>query len=256
MKQHTDTGIGRALRSAREHRGKSLEEAGRETRVRIDYLEALEREEFQALGSDVYVRGFLRSYAKYLGLNAEKVVSAYERVYARPKPPPAPVERAVTVAQTEALVLTERKRPNWLLAAAAALVVLSAAAAIGLIGGGSDAVPPPAEITVPPSVPITERTVAVGIEAYHPTDFTVIVDGGEPETFSLEQGGQRSFEGTDTIDVSASKGGTFLLVVNGEEIALAGDPETSYRKIFTPTSFREEGSTPRSQEEGSTPPGP
>ena len=53
MKQHTDTGIGRALRSAREHRGKSLEEACREMRVRTDYLEALESESFEALGSDV-----------------------------------------------------------------------------------------------------------------------------------------------------------------------------------------------------------
>jgi cytoskeletal protein RodZ len=243
VKQHTtDTGIGRALRSAREHRGKSLEEAGRETRVSTDYLEALEREEFQALGSDVYVRGFLRSYAKYLGLNHEKVVSAYERVYGRSKPAPAPVEKAATVAQTEALVLTERKRPNWLLAGTAALVLLAAAGAIGLIGG-RDAVPEPAEVTVPPPVQVSDATVAVGIEAYHDVDFTVTVDGGEPETFSLEEGDQRSFEGTESINVAASRGGTFRLVVNGNEIPLVGDPETSYEQIFTPASFQEERST-------------
>ncbi|MGH2691831.1 MAG: helix-turn-helix domain-containing protein [Actinomycetota bacterium] len=249
MKQHTDTGIGRALRSAREHRGKSLEEAGRETRVRTDYLEALENEAFEALGSDVYVRGFLRSYAKYLGLNHEKVVSAYERVYGRPKPSPAPVERAPTVTPTEALVLTEKKRPSWLLAAAAAIVVLSAAAAIGLIGGEEGA-PPQAEVTVAPAAPVSDRTVAVGIEAYVDTtatstpDFTVVVDGGEPESFDLEEGDQRSFEGTDTIELSASRGGTFLLVVNGNKIPLVGQPDTTYKQIFTPTSNLEEGSTP------------
>ena len=243
MKQHTDTGIGRALRSAREHRGKSLEDAGRETRVRTDYLEALEAEAFDALGSDVYVRGFLRSYAKYLGLNHEKVVSAYERVYGRPKPSPAPVERAPTVTPSEALVLTERKRPNWLLASAVAIVVLSSAAAIGLIGG-SDGAPPAAEITTVPMAPAPERSVSVGIEAYVDTDFTVIVDGGEPESFHLEEGDQRSFEGTDTVDVSASQGGTFLLVVNGSEIRLAGQPDTTYQQIFTPESNLEEGSTP------------
>ncbi len=243
MKQQTDTGIGRALRSAREHRGKSLEDAGRETRVRTDYLEALEREAFETLGSDVYVRGFLRSYAKYLGLNHEKVVGAYERVYGRPKPPPAPVERAATVAPTEALVLTERKRPNWLLAAAAALVVLSAAAAIGLIGGGSDAVPPSAEITVPPQVPLSERLVTVGIKAFHETPFSIVVDGGEPVEFTLQEGDQRSFEGTETIEVAAEHGGTFLLIVNGkEEIPLAGDVDASFLQTFTPDSYREEQS--------------
>ena len=245
MKQHTDTGIGRALRSAREHRGKNLEEAARETRVRADYVEALENEDFDALGSDVYVRGFLRSYAKYLGLNAEKVVAAYERVYARPKPSPAPVERAATVTPTEALVLTERKRPNWLLASATAIIVLSAAAAIGLIGS-SEGAPPAAEVTAaPPRLsPAQDRSVAVGIEAYVDTEFTVIVDGGEPESFTLEEGGQRSFEGTDTIDVVASQGGTFLLVVNGKEIKLAGNPETPLHRLFTPDSYLEQGSTP------------
>jgi hypothetical protein len=243
VKQHTDTGIGRALRSAREHRGKSLEEACREMRLRTDYIEALESESFDALGSDVYVRGFLRSYAKYLGLNHEKVVSAYERAYGRPKPSPAPVERAPTVTPTEALVLTERKRPNWLFASAAAIVILSSAAAIGLIGG-SEGAPPAAEVTVPPPVAAPERTVSVGIEAYVDTDFTVIVDDGEPESFSLGEGDQRSFEGTETIGVSASQGGTFLLVVNGKEIRLAGRPDTELHRIFTPDSYLEEGSTP------------
>ena len=242
MKQQTDTGIGRALRSAREHRGKSLDEAGRDTRVRTDYLDALEREAFDTLGSDVYVRGFLRSYAKYLGLNHEKVVAAYGRVYGRPKPAPAPVERAATVAPTEALVLTERKRPNWLLAAAAALVVLSSAAAIGLIGGRSDSVPPPAEITVPPAAPLSERPVTVGIKAFDETRFSVVVDGGEPAAFTLQQDDQRSFEGADTIEVSADHGGTFLLVVNEHEIPIAGDPDASYLKTFTPEDYREDRS--------------
>jgi hypothetical protein len=240
VKQQTDTGIGRALRSAREHRGKSLEEAGRETRVRTDYLDALEREAFEMLGSDVYVRGFLRSYAKYLGLNHEKVVDAYERVYGRPKPAPAPVERAATVAPTEALVLTERKRPNWLLAAAAALVVLSAAGAIGLIGGGSDAVPPAAEVTIPPPAPLSERPVTVGIKAFNDTTFSIVVDGGEPKVFTLQEDDQRSFEGADTIEVSADHGGTFQLTVNGiHEIPIAGDRDASYLQTFTPDDYRE-----------------
>ncbi|HEX2025849.1 MAG TPA: helix-turn-helix domain-containing protein [Actinomycetota bacterium] len=69
MKQETGIGLGRALRTAREKLGKSLETASRETRVRTEYLEALEHERFEALGSDVYIRGFLRSYARYLGLS-------------------------------------------------------------------------------------------------------------------------------------------------------------------------------------------
>src|SRR5438477_12466499 len=69
------TGIGQALRKARVERGKSIEEASRETRIRAEYLQALERERFDVLPGDVYVRGFLRSYSSYLGLDPKKVLA-------------------------------------------------------------------------------------------------------------------------------------------------------------------------------------
>src|SRR5438128_8822497 len=86
------TGIGPALRKARQSRGKSIEEASRDTRIRSEYLQALEREAFGSLRGDVYVRGFLRSYSSYLGLNADKVVGVYVRSMGKdvadiPEPP-------------------------------------------------------------------------------------------------------------------------------------------------------------------------
>src|SRR5204863_1478968 len=87
------TGIGPALRKARQTRGKTIEEASRDTRIRPEYLQALEREAFGSLRGDVYVRGFLRSYSSYLGLNPDKVVSVYVRSMGKavddvPEPPP------------------------------------------------------------------------------------------------------------------------------------------------------------------------
>ncbi len=71
------TGIGPALRRARLLRNKSIEEASRETRIRAEYLQAMERERFDDLLGEVYARGFLRTYAAYLGLDADKVVAVY-----------------------------------------------------------------------------------------------------------------------------------------------------------------------------------
>jgi cytoskeletal protein RodZ len=237
VKQHVETGIGRALRRARESRGKSLEDASRETRVRIDYLRAIEHEWFGALGSDVYVRGFLRSYARYLGLSSEKVVDAYERAFGTGIPAPAPVEQSPTVTPSEALVLTERKRPNWLLAGGAAVILLASAAAIGLIGR-TDSVPEPAGLEPPPVQPIVERPVEVGILAHAPVELEVIVDGGEPETASLEEGESVSYQGEDSIEVSASEGGLFGLVVNGHEIREAGERRAPFDMVYTPDDFR------------------
>src|SRR5918995_1236761 len=69
--------IGEALRSAREAQGKSLDDAAVATRIRSSYLEALEEERFGDLGGNVYAKGFLRSYAGYLGVDPAPLLEAY-----------------------------------------------------------------------------------------------------------------------------------------------------------------------------------
>jgi cytoskeletal protein RodZ len=242
MKQDTGTGIGRALRAARQKQGKSLETAGRETRVRADYLEALEREDFDALGSDVYVRSFLRSYARYLGLSHEKVIAAYERAFGREAPPPAPVERAPGVGPTEAVILAEKKRPNWFLTGMAAAILLGSAAAIGILNRSS-AVPEPADVHRPPAVPVMPRTVEVGVTAHQENEFQVTLDSEAPQTFRLDEGEARSFEASDAITIHAAEGGIFDLFVNGRK-ASSGDRHAPFENTFTPHSFREGSSPP------------
>jgi cytoskeleton protein RodZ len=70
-------GIGERLRSARQALGLSLEEIESVTHIRRGYLEALEREAFDALPSPAYARGFLRAYAACLGLPPEDVLERY-----------------------------------------------------------------------------------------------------------------------------------------------------------------------------------
>ena len=67
--------LGELLRRAREAKGVSLEQAEGATRVRRQYLEALEAEDFGKLPGEIYVRGFLRNYARYLGLDPEEVLA-------------------------------------------------------------------------------------------------------------------------------------------------------------------------------------
>ena len=68
--------IGARLEEARTARRLTLEEAERDTRISRRYLEALERGNYEVLPAPVYARGFMRSYADYLGLDpAEAVMS-------------------------------------------------------------------------------------------------------------------------------------------------------------------------------------
>src|ERR1051326_195841 len=86
--------LGETLRQARLDKGVSLADAARETRIRRSYLEALEAEDLQALPPVVYTRGFLKTYAEYLGLSGEAMVDLYQPT-ARRETGPAPLHRAV-----------------------------------------------------------------------------------------------------------------------------------------------------------------
>lgn len=78
------SGIGDTLRSERRRQGRTLADAAAETRVRESYLAALEEEDFDVLGGDVYSRGFIRLYGKYLGLDAESLVQLFREHHERP----------------------------------------------------------------------------------------------------------------------------------------------------------------------------
>lgn len=90
--------LGETLRQARLDKGVSLADAARETRIRRSYLEALESEDVAALPPPVYTRGFLRSYAEYLGLNAQAMVDLYQPTTRRePSPPLRPAVPRVAI---------------------------------------------------------------------------------------------------------------------------------------------------------------
>ncbi|MSM38966.1 MAG: DUF4115 domain-containing protein [Geobacter sp.] len=77
-------GIGGYLRSCREARGISLDDAAQVTRIAKSYLDALEREDFDRLPNSAYCKGFIRIYAGYLGVSGDDAVARYERATAPP----------------------------------------------------------------------------------------------------------------------------------------------------------------------------
>lgn len=69
--------IGKVLQEARINKGISLKDIEEATNVRTRYLEALEDENFTIIPGEFYVKGFLRIYAKYLGLNPVQILDIY-----------------------------------------------------------------------------------------------------------------------------------------------------------------------------------
>jgi len=73
--------IGTSLREARLRRQIDIPEAEQGTKIRAKYLRALEDEQFELLPAQTYVKGFLRSYAEYLGLDGQLYVDEYNSRY-------------------------------------------------------------------------------------------------------------------------------------------------------------------------------
>jgi hypothetical protein len=73
--------IGNSLREARTRQGLDFNAVEHATKIRGKYLRALEEEAFETLPAQTYVKGFLRSYADYLGLDGQLYVDEYNSRY-------------------------------------------------------------------------------------------------------------------------------------------------------------------------------
>src|SRR6266487_3770553 len=69
--------IGNSLREARLRQGLDFPEIEQTTKIRAKYLRALEDEQFEVLPAQTYIKGFLRSYSEYLGLDGQLYVDEY-----------------------------------------------------------------------------------------------------------------------------------------------------------------------------------
>jgi cytoskeleton protein RodZ len=78
--------LGHILREARETKGYTLEDVQDEIRINVRYLKSLEEGEYDALPTPVHVRGFLRNYARFLGLDPQPLLNRYETNMSRSQP--------------------------------------------------------------------------------------------------------------------------------------------------------------------------
>jgi len=137
---------GEYLKAAREAKGLTLSEMAERTRISLSFLQAIEADDYDAIPGEVFVTGFLRSYAKELGLKEKEVIARYRESMPggkEPKPeqpkepdryaPPAPARKPVSGRLVYILALG-----------------VAAAVAAYLLAGPSEG-PAPKPVTSPPT---------------------------------------------------------------------------------------------------------
>lgn len=119
--------LGNTLSRARRARGITLEDVERDTHVSRRYLLALESEDFSIFPAPVYARGFLRTYARYLGLNPEELVRVF---------PNGDLTVDITPLPTVMRPTSQLINVNWIVAGLVMIFLLGAG--LLLLRGGDD----------------------------------------------------------------------------------------------------------------------
>ena len=123
--------IGNSLREARLRQGLEIPRIEAETKIRGKYLRALEEEQFEVLPGDTYVKGFLRTYADYLGLEGQLYLDEYNSRFTTAEE--TPVAQPTTPKR--------RSRPvesNFIVIALAGIVAVTVLVLVGLREAGAD----------------------------------------------------------------------------------------------------------------------
>ena len=137
--------LGNKLKITREAKGWSYDYVSRETNISARYLEALEREDFSCFPGEPYVRGFLKNYGEYLGINPDELLSLYRSL--RIQEQPVPVEQ-----------LLKGPSPVPKIIGAIAIVL----AVLGIAGGAIFIIyrlPKKSPVAVPEPRPVSEYTL-------------------------------------------------------------------------------------------------
>jgi hypothetical protein len=143
-----DSGVGTILRKARNRRKVELSEVEAATRIRLRYLRAIEDEEWDVLPGGFYTRGFIRTYAAFLGLDGERLADQYRESVEKWSRTPA--ER-VAATKPESVDRGSQRFGRVPTAALAILAVLAVAviAVVAIPSGGGEGGP----VSVPPPPP-------------------------------------------------------------------------------------------------------
>jgi len=261
-------GIGDTLRQARIERGLSLEEIAEKTKIRSRYLEAIEAENFGVLPGRVYVKGFLRNYAKFLEVSPEPLVALYEERY----PEEQPAGTQTPPGKEKEIHSRGRPLAYVFLAAVLGLIIFGVyvwrAGALfpqspenAPVPGNPDGREVPGQVypsreqspapSAPPAPPASSVPPVTSPRGNNPSPpgvslvldvvqdscwMRVVVDGETKFEGELTARQSRSFSGKERINVRLGNAGAVLVQVNGRNLGYLGGRGEVVKKEFLAAS--------------------
>lgn len=255
-------GIGETFKKAREARGLSLEEVAENTKIRYRYLEAIEKENFKIIPGHVYGKGFIRNYARYLGINPEPLTALFDEHQAREQ-----------INTMEALLAQEEKDYHFRWKPLLIYIIIAAALCLIIFGiyvfrqgilpqQGQNNTPilndinnqsTPEQSLKPPQKPDVPWISPAPQETPHSDNrqkginlvlnviqdscwMSVKVDGEIKFTGILTARQTQSFSGKERIEIRLGNAGAVQVLLNGRNLGYLGGKEEVINREFIATT--------------------
>lgn len=233
--------VGAALREAREAKNLSIMDIEKAINVRSSYIKAIEDEEYDKAPGDVFVRGIIRSYGNYLGLDGLQLVNMYRGSSA------GEAARAAAIREVENVKMNIQLKEKRDIGAGRGgfsmpeinLPVKQIAAGIGVLlvlGAGYFAIPKAVDyiqnLSVAQEEPVQQETAAVPaapldkvvveMEATGQCWLEVSADGKEVYAGMLYDKDKKSFEAKEKLIVKYGNVDVMKVVYNGKPVDFSG----------------------------------
>lgn len=227
----------------------SLSDVAGSIRIRPVYLAAIEDERWSAIGAPVYIRGFLRTYARFLGLDPEEAVGEFNRTQPQPPAQSSP-EKAPA---SEELRAPARSAPEgrgsltiWIASVVAVLLIAFVVYnALTLHRGGtqtaalaSTAPPPATQVpaaqlsAAPPAVRAGVGASSLALVLSAPSWLRVTVDGNVSMEGTFPAGTSKTFHGKNAM-VRVGNAGGVEIYVDGKDFGKLGKSGDVVEHAFT-----------------------
>jgi len=236
------TGIGSRLRQAREARGLSLEQVQKATRIKLMFLEAIETDRFDDLPGPVQARGFIRSYASHVGLDADELLAQIDGSAGAPHPgtasagttQPEPIRLNTMATRPSTIGESKSGLPLPLPLLILVALLLFALGGFLIVRAFAGEAPPPSPTPLPNVVFSISRTpeptptvavstgVSLTLTAGEHVWVRVTHDGFTAYEGLFEPGESRAWQGDQQIIVETGNGAALSASVNGQPIGVLG----------------------------------
>lgn len=240
--------LGEKLRQAREENGLALADVAEQTRISSLYLEAIENDDYKILPGGIFNKGFIKSYAKFVGIDEQEAMMDYQSQLARTEGV-APPESEQRTYRPE--VLTDDHSGSMLptIIVAALVLAIMTGGILYLVnylrGGGSSVAsntakpsantasePTPAPTPAVSDVP-TMSGIKVEFKASDAVSVMAVVDG-KATTSLVAAGSSTTFEPKESLKLSYSRSlaSSVQLAINGKPITPPASPTNPKRAVI------------------------